>query len=261
MCRSLTSCREDVGVGLARVEDDRPGMLRATHLQHLQLAAWPRFAGSSAAKPEDEAVRLLGVRVDRAGRAAAVLDDVDVARAVVLDALEAALAEDAAELRRPWTGSRASPRGHRRCAPPSAVNSRRCANGSQVEPSISGQRTAVGLLLGEQGDAVGRIGVEVDARDVAPVAVLVALVQEVRSVVVGGVGPVLTRDHEVGVLVGLGLRRLDVVAGRLDVARRRQQRAVVEVAVEAVAPTGSRAPSSPGRPSSHATAARACPAA
>ena len=75
------------------------------------------------------------------------------------------------------------------------------------------RRLAVGLGLGELRHAVRRVGVEVDARDVVAVGriELVALVEEVRAVVVLRVGAVLALDDEVGVLVRLALRRLDVV--------------------------------------------------
>ncbi len=67
----------------------------------------------------------------------------------------------------------------------------------------------------------------------AVVLELVALVEEVRAVVVLGIGAVLALHDEIGVLVGLALGRLDVVALGLDVTRCRHHRAVVVVAVPA----------------------------
>jgi len=79
---------------------------------------------------------------------------------------------------------------------------------------------------------VGAVRVEIDAGDVARRAGLVALEQEVRSVVVGGIGAGLAVEHEVGVLVGLGLVGLDQVGRARKVARGGKKRAVAVVAVE-----------------------------
>jgi hypothetical protein len=79
---------------------------------------------------------------------------------------------------------------------------------------------------------VRSVGVEVDARDVAAIdgrpcgrsgkgdrdAVLVTLEEEVRPVVVARIGAAQAAiEDEVGILVGLGLRRLDVRAERRQV--------------------------------------------
>ena len=76
-----------------------------------------------------------------------------------------------------------------------------------------------------------RVGVEVDAGDVAGRPGLVALEQEVRAVVVRGVRAVLAVQHEIGVLVRLGLVRL---GGRAGPGEHRQQRRVVVDRVVAV---------------------------
>ena len=194
-----------------------------------------RFARVVGQQPVDEAVRLLGVRVDRAGRAAAVLDDVDVAELVVLDALEAALAEHAPEVR---DLRRVVERRLDDAAAGAALGGEEQALRERIPGRAVDHghgRLAVGLGLGELRHAVRRIGVEVDARDVGAGgrAELVALVEEVRAVVVLRIGAVLALDDEVGVLVRLALRRLDVVARGLHVARRRNHRPVVVVAVPA----------------------------
>src|SRR2546426_10541948 len=61
----------------------------------------------------------------------------------------------------------------------------------------------------------------------APGARLVALEEKVRAVVVVGIRAVLALKHEIGVLVGFRLRRLDVGAAR----QRHQVRMVIVVAV------------------------------
>ena len=94
-------------------------------------------------------------------------------------------------------------------------------NGYHVEPST--EDACPGRA--EQGHAMLRVGIEVDARDVARGAGLVALEQEVRAVLVVGIGAGQALDHEVSVLVGLGLR------GLRHRSRERHGRAVVVVAV------------------------------
>src|SRR5262249_60602429 len=82
-----------------------------------------------------------------------------------------------------------------------------------------GNRVARGVERGHERHAVQIVGIEVDARDVAcdlPVGVrragFVGLEHEVCAVIVIGVGALLIVENEVGVLVGLGLVGLDVVA-------------------------------------------------
>ena len=87
-------------------------------------------------------------------------------------------------------------------------------------------RRPVLLEIGEQGDAMGGIRVEVDAGDGARGAQLVALEQEMLPVVVVRVGARQAVEHEIGVLVGLGLRGLDVAA-----EGRQQVGLVIEIAV------------------------------
>jgi hypothetical protein len=58
------------------------------------------------------------------------------------------------------------------------------------------------VLGGEQGHAMLRVGVEVDAGHVAPLAELVALEEKAMAVVVARVGPRRVLEHEIGVLVG-----------------------------------------------------------
>ena len=112
-----------------------------------------------------------------------------------------------------------------------------------------GDVVALVVLCREHGHAVPRIGVEVDARDVAGRAALVPLEEEVGAVVVVEVGalePLL--EDEVGVLVRLGLVRfhfpvaleptmIGLAAGRRR-CRSRSRR---------LPPTGSPPWSSPGR--------------
>jgi len=73
--------REDVGVGLTRVERDRlAGIRERQHLQRLEPAV-PEVARSARHEAIHEPVRLLRVRVDGARLAAGVLDDPEVAAA------------------------------------------------------------------------------------------------------------------------------------------------------------------------------------
>ena len=215
-------------------------------------------------QPVDEAVRLLGVRVDLAGGAARVLDDVDVAELVVLDALESALAHDAPEVR---DLRRVVERRLDDAAAGAALGGEEQALGERIPGRAVDHRhggLAVGLGLGELRHAMRGIGIEVDARDVRAGgrAELVALVEEVRAVVVLRVSAVLALDDEVRVLVRLALRRLDVVARapeRLPAREPSDRRCSSRTSSSA--PRGSRARSSPARPWSRATAARACRAA
>ena len=163
----------------------------------------------------------------------------------------------------PWSRS-ATPscppgRGFRRCRSspagirastvttraPACVRSR----GERVQSaSKTGSGMAQRVLIGPERHAVGSVGVEIDPRDVALHAGLVALEEEVASVVVVRVGSVLVIEDEVGVLVRLGFRSLDVVARRLHRARRGKKRAIVVVAIERDRrPWRSRAAASPGR--------------
>ena len=62
---------------------------------------------------------------------------------------------------------RASPARRRRLSPGLGREEQRCANGSQVEPSIVGSGVAVGVRRREHRHPVRGVGVEVDARDEA----------------------------------------------------------------------------------------------
>ena len=74
------------------------------------------------------------------------------------------------------------------------------------------------------------VGVEVDAGEV-PEAELMALEQEMGAVVVVRIGTGLASEDEIRVLVGLGLRRLDLVGRTRQVAGGREHRAVAVVPV------------------------------
>ena len=85
---------------------------------------------------------------------------------------------------------------------------------------VVGQRVAVDVVRRHQRDPVRAVGIEVDPAEEAGSPALVALEDEVRAVVVAGGRPAFAPQDEVGVLVGLGLRRLDPVGRRRRVTRR-----------------------------------------
>ena len=111
-------------------------MLDRRDLEHLQLSALVEVRRVIRQEPVDEAVRLLGVPVHRAGRTADVLDDIDVAVLVVLDAFEAADPQYA--LKVPTVdGKSASPASAPRLSA-SAVNS----SGAPTDPTSSRRSAA-----------------------------------------------------------------------------------------------------------------------
>jgi hypothetical protein len=195
-----------------RLRGLRDGGAGGVHdLQCLQLAV-VEIAGTRGHIAVDEAVGDLGYGA-RLVRAADVLDEPEVAGRVVLHSLVTAAAKrtrDVLDLRR------VVGRG--------GIRRRARALGREDQPPRKGipgravdrlDRLAVSVLVGEQRHAVLCVGIEVDARDVALLLAvdgrceLVALVDEMRPVVVGGVRPFETvLEDEVGVLVGLGLLSL-----------------------------------------------------
>jgi hypothetical protein len=234
--------REDVGVGLPGVEDDRLAAPERDDLERLHLAAGQviPMLGDEAV---DEAVGLLGVGVDRARRTAHVLDDPHVSLRVGLHPLETALADGAEEI--VHLGREIEGR-----LPHPAVCASLEAEEQTLGERVPGrsiehwQRLSVPVTGRHQRHPVIRIRIEIDPGDVAGAPGLVTLEQKMGPVVVLRVISTLTVEHEVGVLVRLGLARLDLVrrhdAGK--VAWCWEEWTVTVVAVEAdadgVAPDG-----------------------
>jgi hypothetical protein len=232
----LLVLRQDVRIRLAGVEDDRVARddVQPADLKRLELAALLQVVQVLRDEAEHEAVWLARVLVDHALRPADVLRDPEVAVGVVLDPLVAAASQHAGDVfdqrrvverRLPHAAGRAL-LGREEQAVRERVPRRAVEDGQPV-PEV--------VLRREQRHAVRGVGVEVDARDVALVVgtELVPLEEEPPAVVVVRIGARRVIDHEIGVLVRLRLRGLDVVVRGLDVARSRQQRPVRVIAVEA----------------------------
>ena len=145
---------------------------------------------------------------------------------VGLDALVAAAAENAARAVRPVTGTPRWPaRRRRRCRRARCRTPRSAANAARTDTTSSRRSRATGCH-GRPGSpaAVTRCAASASrlTRVMAPCRLtlltgglttrpgLVALEQEVDAVVVARVGTGLTRQRQVGVLVGLGLGGLNV---------------------------------------------------
>ena len=232
----LLDGREDVVVGLAVVEDDRLGVL-IENLQDLELATLAQIVGGLRHKTIDEGIGLLGILGRAAALAAIVFDQPDAAVGVDLHALIGGASEDAREvgdLGREIGGGR----------PDATIGAGFGGEQQHFGKRVPGgtvdqrQRLAVDSGVGHQGDAMLEVGIEINAGQRAignavlvHRTVFVALEQEVGAVVdaLGGAsGPL---KHEIGVLVRLGLGRLDRLALRRDCALGGRQRAVGAVAV------------------------------
>ena len=103
----------------------------------------------------------------------------------------------------------------------SVVKIRRCANGSQVDPSMSPSGAPVLSVAASTVTLWAASASRFTRVIIAGRPGLVPLEQEVRAVVIGGVRAGLSVEDQVRVLVGLGLRGLDQVRGAGQVARRR----------------------------------------
>src|SRR5215475_6026426 len=83
---------------------------------------------------------------------------------------------------------------------------------------------------------MGPIRIQVDARHVAlfgsAQAIFMALEEEMRPILVAWVGSVLSREDQVGILIGLGLRGLHLMARSLDVAWRWHHGSVTVIAIK-----------------------------
>jgi len=175
-----------------------------------------QVAGPARDVAVDEAVGDARRRAGLVG-AADVLDDPDVPVAVVLDARAAAATERAGDVldgRRERRRRGVGRRGRALRRQEQALRER--IPGRAVD---RGDRLAGRVPRRHQRHAMLGVGVEADAGDVAVLGAvdggrrLVALEEEVRAVVVAGVGPRLVAQDEIGVLVGLGLLGLGRRAG------------------------------------------------
>ena len=163
--------------------------------------------------------------------AAAVLDDPDVPVAVVLDAFVPAAAKGAGDV---GDGRRVARGGRVR-----RVTRALGREQQPLRPRVPGRavdrrdRRSGRVRRGKHRHPVSRVGVEVDPRDVAGRAGLVALEQEVGAVVVARVGTrKAAREDQVRVLVRLRLVRLVHDGWRrqhLRIAGRREHVVVVAV--------------------------------
>src|SRR5262249_52654809 len=149
--------------------------------------------------------------------AADVLDDPEISVRVVLDPLEAAAAEDAGHV--VYDG-----REVKRGRPDAAVVEVLRREEEPLRKRVPGRAVedrkvvAVAILGREERYRVRRARVGGARREVARHSPLVPLEEEVSAVVITRVGAPLVLQNEVGVLVRLGLGRLDVVRRRLNVA-------------------------------------------
>src|SRR5262249_44637526 len=99
----------------------------------------------------------------------------------------------------------------------------------------SGNGLIVDVFVGEQSNTMSAIGVEVHAGDVAMTAgaTFMTLKEEVRAIVIIGIGAFLILENKVGVLIRFGLSGFYLVNGRGQISGHRDWRCVVVVAVVA----------------------------
>src|SRR5262245_20686982 len=83
---------------------------------------------------------------------------------------------------------------------------------------------------------MGPVSIQVNTRNITLFrianAALMALEEKGRPIIVLRVGTILSRQDEIGILIRLCLRSLDVMTGRLDVPWRWKHEAITIVAVE-----------------------------
>src|SRR5215813_1605716 len=98
------------------------------------------------------------------------------------------------------------------------------------------QGVPIHVCRGQQRDAMGSVSIQVDASNIAlfgsAKATFMALEEEMRPIIVAWVGSVLSREDQVGILIGLGLRGLHIMARRLDVAWRWHHGSVTIIAIK-----------------------------
>ncbi len=244
---------------LRRLGDRRAG--RVQDLQHLEppVRQVARVLGD---EPVDEAVRHLRNRGSLVG-AARVLAEPEVAVLVVLDALVRGISERADEVddRRGVAGRG----GVDRRASAELGREQQALRERVPRRAVDLRQVRAGRVPGRhQRHAVCRVGVEVDARDVAGRAGLVPLEQEVRPVPVARVGPgqALLED-QVRVLVRLCLwcgprASGSTPSGPSGGRRRRSARRCRSRSRRPCPASRSRASSSPARPRSAAARPTAC---
>src|SRR5262245_32730713 len=98
-----------------------------------------------------------------------------------------------------------------------------------------GKGLIVDVHVGEQGNTMSAISLEVHAGDVAMTAgaTFVTLEEEVRAIVIIGIGPLLILENKIGVLIRFGLSGFYLVNGRGQIYGHGDWRCVVVVAVVA----------------------------